>query len=191
MSSTQFLNAIPSDYHFRLPSGNNTTSTTYSSELSKTRCMETKQHFAREWYNQVLLQVLKLEVQMGIAKRWTLETTEYVETTCYICKRRYHQALNKLQRLVTQRLFELHRLNLSGIGQFSCCRTLWFSEITFELIGYKAHTHLAKSLQTQCKAIHSATDAYNQAARSLNPPCPPLDWAQVSRYSFLEEFNLL
>ena len=57
--------------------------------------------------------------------------------------------------------------------------------------GYKARTHLAKSLQTRCKAIRSATEAYNRAARALDPPRPPLDWAQVSRYSFLEEFSLL
>ena len=153
--------------------------------------METERRFAREQYDQVLLQVLELEVQMGITKRWTPETPEYVETARYICERRYHQALNKLQRLVTQRLFELHRLNLSGIGQFSCRRTLRFLVITFKLTGYKARTHLAKSLQTRCKAIRSATDTYNKAARLLDPPRPPLDWAQVSRYSFLEEFNLL
>jgi hypothetical protein len=57
--------------------------------------------------------------------------------------------------------------------------------------GYKARTHLAKSLQTQCKAIRGATETYNRAAQALNPPRPPLDWAQVSRYSFLEEFGLL
>lgn len=57
--------------------------------------------------------------------------------------------------------------------------------------GYKARTHLAKSLQTRCKTIRSATEAYNRAARALDPPRPPLDWAQVSRYGFLEEFNLL
>ncbi|KAF9778551.1 hypothetical protein BJ322DRAFT_1014134 [Thelephora terrestris] len=109
---------------------------------------------------------------MGIAKRWTPDTPEYVETACYIHERRYHQALNHLQRLVVQRLFELHRLNLSGIG-------------------YKARTHLAKSLQTRCKTIRSATEAYNRAARALDPPRPPLDWSQVSHYSFLDEFNLL
>jgi len=57
--------------------------------------------------------------------------------------------------------------------------------------GYKARTHLAKSLQTRCKAIRSATEAYNRAARALDPPRPSLDWTQVSRYSFLEEFSLL
>ena len=57
--------------------------------------------------------------------------------------------------------------------------------------GYKARTHLAKSLQTRCKTIRSATEAYNRATRALDPPQPPLDWTQVSHYSFLNEFNLL
>jgi len=57
--------------------------------------------------------------------------------------------------------------------------------------GYKARTHLAKSLQTRCKAISGATEAYNRATRALDPPCPSLDWTQVSRYSFLEVFSLL
>jgi len=88
----------------------------YSSELSRTRRLESGRRHARERQDQLLRQVLELEVEMGIAKRWTPETPGYVETARYICERRYHQALNNLQRLVVQRLFELHRLNLSGIG---------------------------------------------------------------------------
>ena len=63
--------------------------------------------------------------------------------------------------------------------------------VTNYCLGYKARTHLAKSLQTRCKTIRSATEAYNRAARTLDPPRPPLDWSQVSHYSFLDEFNLL
>ena len=117
-SSTQFLNAIPSDYHFHLPSSGPTPPTTYSTELSKTRRVETERRFAREQHNRLLLQVLELEVQMGITKRWTPEMKEYAETARYINERQYHRALNNLQRLVTQRLFELHRLNLSGVGGY-------------------------------------------------------------------------
>jgi len=156
--------------------------------LSKTRRLETERRYAREQHNKVLYQVLELEEHMGIAKRWTPATSEYVETVRYISERRYHQALNNLQRLVTQRLFELHRLNLSGIGSNFPPLSYLCSNVG---LGYKARTHLAKSLQTRCKAIRNATEAYNRAAQSLNPPRPPLDWAQVSRYSFLEEFNLL
>jgi len=34
----------------------------------------------------------------------------------YIAARKYHQALNALQRLVVQWLFELHKLNLAQTG---------------------------------------------------------------------------
>jgi len=115
-SSTKFLLALPSDYHFHLPS-DTTPSTTYSTELSKTRRLESERRHARERQDQLLRQVLELEVQMGIAKRWTPDSPEYTEMARYIHERRYHQALNHLQRLVVQRLFELHRLNLSGIGK--------------------------------------------------------------------------
>jgi hypothetical protein len=157
-------------------------------DLSKTRRLETERRYAREQYDRALYQVLELEEHMGITKRWTPDTPEYAETIRYISERQYHKALNNLQRLVTQRLFELHRLNLSGVGEYIYLGSSLRSNFH---LGYKARTHLAKSLQTRCKAIRSATDAYNRAAQSLVPPRAPLDWAQVSRYSFLEEFSLL
>lgn len=85
--------------------------------VSKTRRLETERRYARERYDRILHQVLELEDHMGITKRWTPATPEYTETVRYISERRYHQALNNLQQLVTQRLFELHRLNLSGVGR--------------------------------------------------------------------------
>jgi len=116
-SSTRFLNAIPTDYSFNLPDKNSSKSSTYTSELSKTRRLESERRHARERYDRLSHQVLELEVHMGITKRWTPTTPEYMETVGYISERRYHQTLNNLQRLVTQRLFELQRLNLSGIGR--------------------------------------------------------------------------
>ncbi|KZT70621.1 hypothetical protein DAEQUDRAFT_653957, partial [Daedalea quercina L-15889] len=77
--------------------------------------------------------------------RWQPSDEEYIKTVKYIDERRYHRALDKLQQLVIQRLFELHKMNLSQTG-------------------YRMHTHMAKSLQTRCKAIQSAVKAYNAAA---------------------------
>ena len=76
--------------------------------------------------------------------------------------------------------------SVSGIGQYLSLQAPIVSDNNFKSIGYKARTHLTKSLQTRCKAIRSATDAYNRAAHSLTPPRLPLDWAQVLRYSFLD-----
>ena len=126
-SSTRFLNAIPTDYQFSLPNQTPARSSTYTSELSKTCRLETERRYARERYDRVLREVLELEDQMGITKRWTPATLEYIETVRYISERRYHQALNNLQRLVTLRLFELHRLNLSGVGRCSSPPAIFLS----------------------------------------------------------------
>ena len=56
---------------------------------------------------------------------------------------------------------------------------------------YHMRTHIAKALQTRCKAIRNAVKAYNTAATELVPPRPPISWETVSHINFLEEFNLL
>lgn len=50
-------------------------------------------------------------------------------------------------------------------------------------------THLAKSLQTRCRAIRNAVNKYNAVALAINRPT--VDWQKVSHFSFLEEFTLL
>ena len=52
-------------------------------------------------------------------------------------------------------------------------------------------THIAKALQTRCKAIRNAVKTYNAAAAQLDPPRPSISWEHVSHINFLEEFNLL
>ncbi|KIY46237.1 hypothetical protein FISHEDRAFT_47668 [Fistulina hepatica ATCC 64428] len=52
-------------------------------------------------------------------------------------------------------------------------------------------SHIAKALQLRCKAIQHAIAAFNAAAANLILPCPSLDWKEVSRFSFIEEFAIL
>jgi hypothetical protein len=113
-----------------------------------------------------------MEVKMGIATRWQPSDLPYVETVKYMVERKYHRALDHLQKLVIQRLFELNKLNLSGTG-------------------YRMRRHIAKSLQTRCKAIQNAVKNYNIAALEMVPPRPTLDWSTASHYSFLEDFEML
>ena len=77
-----------------------------------------------------------------------------------------------------------------------CADYIYFQTIITEChiyfyTGYKIWTHIAKALQTRCKAIHNAVAAYNKAALNMIPARPTLDWLRVSHYSFLEEFQLL
>lgn len=58
-----------------------------------------------------------MELKMGIDQRWEESTPEFKDTKKYMHDRAYQKALDALQRLVVQRLFELHRLNLSGVGE--------------------------------------------------------------------------
>ena len=53
------------------------------------------------------------------------------------------------------------------------------------------HTHIAKSLNTQCKAIQNAVKGYNAAALHMSPSHPTLDWEKASHYVFLKDFQLL
>ena len=56
---------------------------------------------------------------------------------------------------------------------------------------YHMRTHIAKALQSRCKAIRNAVKTYNAAAAELVPPRPAINWETVSHINFLEEFNLL
>lgn len=51
-------------------------------------------------------------------------------------------------------------------------------------------THIAKSINTRCKAIKNAVKTYNKLALEVDPPRPPLDWTKASHYNFLEDFEL-
>ncbi|KAG6835432.1 hypothetical protein H0H93_001533 [Arthromyces matolae] len=145
---------------------------TYDSALSQTRKRETERRYLSERRDQLTHEVIELEVKLGLERRWLPIDEDYVKAVRYINERNYHRALDKLQKLVIQRLFELHKLNVNQTA-------------------YKMRTHIAKSLQARCTAIRNAVTAYNKAAASLDPPRPTLDWSRVSHYSFLEEFNLL
>ncbi|EMD33855.1 hypothetical protein CERSUDRAFT_55723, partial [Gelatoporia subvermispora B] len=170
-ATTQFLTTTPSDYQFVFP--NSTPSRrTYDGDISRTRRLESERRHLQERREHVHRDLIETEVHMGIQTRWQPTTPEYIATLKYVSMRQYHRALDNLQRLVIQRLFELHNLNLSQTG-------------------YRMRTHIAKSLQTRCQAIRNAVNTYNRAALALDPPRPTLDWDKVSHFSFLEEFNLL
>ncbi|GBE88964.1 hypothetical protein SCP_1403720 [Sparassis crispa] len=127
----------------------------------------------QEWdIHAIILASLRQSVHMGIANRWQLTDTQYIATLKYMLTRKYLRALDNLQQLVVQRLFELYKLNLSHTA-------------------YRVRTHTAKSLQVRRKVIRNAVKVYNAAANALQPLHPTLDWTKVSHYSFIDEFHIL
>ncbi|KAI0700240.1 hypothetical protein C8T65DRAFT_709710 [Cerioporus squamosus] len=164
-----FLMSIPENYQWRAPQSG---PTDYYRETSATRKLETRRRELEDKVRRLTSQVISYELVLHVNRRWQPGDREYEETTKYIATRNYQRALGRLQRLVIQRLFELHKLNVSQTA-------------------YRMQTHIAKSLQKRCKAIRTAVKQYNAAAAALTPPRPELNWDAVSHFSFLEEFSLL
>ncbi|KAK7685839.1 hypothetical protein QCA50_011185 [Cerrena zonata] len=169
-ANSAFLgNAGPSPFISESPSSNQAA---YEKAISATRKLETRRRVTRERYDNILHDVVEMEVQLQISRRWVSGETEYVDALKYIAERTYLRALDRVQQLVVQRLFELHKMNLSGTA-------------------YRTRTFLAKSLQTRSKAIRRAVANYNAAAAVLNPPRERINMADISQYNLIEQFALL
>ena len=132
--------------------------------------------------------VFTLEKQLGVVDRWEPGSSEFQRYQEEAQLQDYRVALDELERLVVQRLFELSKLGMSGTG------THFLVHKTHLLIfhtGYKLRTHIGKALQRRSEAIRNALARYNAQAAKLKPPRPPLTWKEIVDYSFLAEFDLL
>ena len=90
--------------------------TNYDSDLSVTRKLETHRRELQTAVDNREADVIAIEVRFGIEKRWQPMDADYQQALNYIATRNYQRALIKLQTLVVQRLFELHKLNLAQTG---------------------------------------------------------------------------
>ncbi|KAK1230267.1 hypothetical protein PQX77_006642 [Marasmius sp. AFHP31] len=106
------------------------------------------------------------------AERSKRVSAEYQETVVAMRNRNYRQALDKLERLVVQRLLKLMKLNISGVG-------------------YKQREKISQALCARAKAIQKALDAYNGAARVMEPPRQVLDWKDILDMATVADFDLL
>ncbi|KAH9850690.1 hypothetical protein C2E23DRAFT_734479 [Lenzites betulinus] len=146
--------------------------TNYEAETSRTRKIETSRRYLDARRKVLMLEVADLEVHLGITSSWQPGDADYIRVAQYVATRKYQRALSNLQRLVVQRLFELHKMNISQTG-------------------YRMRRHIAKNMQTRSRALRNAIITYNIAATALDPPRPKLDWDTVSHYHLLQEFELL
>lgn len=109
----QFLGTVPDGWTFVLVT---TGPVQYEADTARMHSLERARALARDRLHVKELEVLALEVKLGITRRWEPSDEPYKETVKYIRERKYQRALNELQRLVVQRLFELHKLNLQHTG---------------------------------------------------------------------------
>lgn len=61
--------------------------------------------------------VNELELKLDVPETWTPQHPEYQDTLKYMQMRRFHRALDEVQRLVVQRLLEMTKANASGMSK--------------------------------------------------------------------------
>ncbi|KIK12282.1 hypothetical protein PISMIDRAFT_18846 [Pisolithus microcarpus 441] len=125
------------------------------------------------WKYQLQLNVVaNFEQQHNIIDRWTPLHHEYINAREYTKHRVFIHAVEELEGLVVQQMFELSKVNLAKMG-------------------YKMRKHISKAISRRSAAICTALEQYNKLAPRQRPLCPKLDYAEVIGYSLLGEFSLL
>jgi hypothetical protein len=91
---------------------------------------------------------------------------KWKSAVAYMEVRDYQKALDKVEGLVVQRLFELTKMGLASTGK-ETCEQLIGSVSHLRFIGYKMCLHINKALKTRCEIIQMALKKFNAAARTL------------------------
>ncbi|KAF8185649.1 hypothetical protein BJ912DRAFT_797325, partial [Pholiota molesta] len=117
-------------------------------------------------------ELVRYEEAQGIEKRWEVNSQVYKDTAKLLVERSYRRAIDNIERLVVQRLFELTKLGMNGVG-------------------YKLREKISKALRTRAGAIKAALKQYNDAASLLTPPREPLTWSTVLKAATVADFDLL
>jgi hypothetical protein len=131
-----------------------------------------------------------LERRMGLTERWTSDSEEYRSAAAYLDNRQFIRAVDELEGLVVQRLFELSKAHLAGTGEYSTECLLQYTKRN-ACIGYKLRKHISKAIVRRSKAVRASLDRYNQLAPLQSPPCPVLEYSDVASYGWLGDFILL
>ncbi|KAG1850888.1 hypothetical protein F4604DRAFT_1686992 [Suillus subluteus] len=113
-----------------------------------------------------------LEIHLGVSECWTPDHEEYVKALEYSHRWHFIRAVEELESLVVQRLFELSKANLASTG-------------------YKLRKQISKAIVKRSGAIRTALDKYNKLAVSQRPRRPTLQYSEVVSYAVLGEFDLL
>ncbi|KAF7371676.1 hypothetical protein MVEN_00023800 [Mycena venus] len=139
---------------------------------AKGAALKRAQKHAEEIRNRDQEAVIDMEEWLQITERWTTTSPGWVAAVKQLKEKKFMDALNSLELLIVERIFELTKVNRSGTA-------------------YKMRTHITKSLKARCGAVQNAIQRYNIAARALEPPAPELTWDQVVEYAFLADFDFL
>ncbi|EJD44437.1 hypothetical protein AURDEDRAFT_48381, partial [Auricularia subglabra TFB-10046 SS5] len=114
-------------------------------------------------YMKILEAIVALEGVLDIDVRWTTTSREYQDGLVRMAERDWRRALDRLELLMVQRMFELAKSHVFGTG----------------------------GLKSRSQAIRTAVARYNELAELLNPPAATVTFATLMEWTELQEFELL
>ncbi|EJD44351.1 hypothetical protein AURDEDRAFT_65395 [Auricularia subglabra TFB-10046 SS5] len=120
---------------------------------------------AHHKYMKILEAVVALEGVLDISVRWTPTSREYQDGLVQMAERDWRRALDRLELLMVQRMFELAKTHVFGTG--------------------------AKGLKSRSQAIRTAVTRYNELAVLLNPPAATVNYSTLMEWTEIQEFELL
>jgi hypothetical protein len=114
---------------------------------------------------------------------------EYKDALVRLAERTYRRALDELERLVVQRLLEMTKLGMNGVGKLIDFLLHPHTNHKDHSKGYRLRDRIGRALKTRSDAIATALRKYNEAAILLNPPRERLTWMTViqaaTRFCFI------
>lgn len=120
-----------------------------------------------------------LERRMAITERWQPDDPKYKEALAYLTNRQFIRAIEQLQGLVVQRLFELAKANIAGTGMHCFDSPDAFLTKLWRLQTSPAHF----------KCYQSPVSSYPHSTQKVQPtrPCPDTTArdAGIQRYCIL------
>ncbi|KAG9089281.1 hypothetical protein FS749_001456 [Ceratobasidium sp. UAMH 11750] len=114
--------------------------------------------------------VADFEEKHAISTPWTREMQEWKDAEEIRRNRDVQQCIDDLERLSVQRIFELSRAGLRGIG-------------------YKLRGHIMRAVNNRSAALKSALERYNKAVAKVG--LQPMSWETLTSISVLADFDLL
>ncbi|KDQ13443.1 hypothetical protein BOTBODRAFT_90530, partial [Botryobasidium botryosum FD-172 SS1] len=114
------------------------------------------------------------EARMGISfeDRWTENSGAYANAVKLSDDLEFQKALDKLERLIILRLFELEKSRMRGTG-------------------YKLRVQIAKGLQERSKTIGAALSRFNKAAEKRDKSHIAITMAQLIDTVFVADVSIL
>jgi hypothetical protein len=94
----------------------------YTEAAKATRRIETQRRHALELREKALAAVHDLEIRLGVEARWMARDENWERAAEMVYRRRYQRALDHLEKLVVERMFELAKCHMSGTGMLCLLR---------------------------------------------------------------------